>query len=49
MTMKEFKEYLDRDIKYYEEKVNHTLIKSIRNKANAVLKELKDIRKVINL
>ena len=49
MTMKEFKKYLDKDIKHFEEKVETTQNTSVHGEAVAVLKELKDIRKVINL
>ena len=48
MTMKEFKTYLEKDIKHFEEKVEQTQNTSVHGEAVAVLKELKDIKKVIN-
>ena len=49
MTMKEFKKYLNQVIEYYEEKVRQTENTSVHCEAVAVLKELKDIQKVINI
>lgn len=48
MTMKEFKKYLEEDIKAWEYKLTYYQNTSRYNEAVAVVEELKDIKKVIN-